>query len=164
MKRRITEINSGSMADIAFLLLIFFLVTSTIDQDPKGIKTNLPPLAPVGVKSTHQLDILINSRDQILADLNLVENKDLSRIVYRTLARHGSKGTVISIKNDRETSYSAYVRVYDSVKRGYNLYRGEYCKEHFGTLYDNLSPSQKAEVEERIPLRVSEAEPAQKIP
>ncbi len=81
-RRELQEINAGSMADIAFLLLIFFLVTTTMDQD-KGILRQLPPIIDqpedqeVIVKKKNVYEVLVNSNDQLLVEDKLMAIGDL---------------------------------------------------------------------------------------
>jgi biopolymer transport protein ExbD len=182
-KREVPEINAASMADIAFLLLIFFLVTVTMDVDT-GITRKLPP--PVEDNSTVDLnqrnifEVLINSANQLLVegkpgniatlkeetkhfflnpdnDPNLpvkkLEQIDLIGSVYI------SQG-VISLKNDRGTSYETYIKVQNELTKAFQEMRDELSIEKFGTKYDKLVDPQKQEaVQAVIPMAISEAEP-----
>jgi biopolymer transport protein ExbD len=182
-KREVPEINAASMADIAFLLLIFFLVTVTMDVDT-GITRKLPP--PVEDNSTVDLnqrnifEVLINSANQLLVegkpgniatlkeetkhfflnpdnDPNLpvkkLEQIDLIGSVYI------SQG-VISLKNDRGTSYETYIKVQNELTKAFQEMRDELSIEKFGTKFDKLVDPQKQEaVQAVIPMAISEAEP-----
>jgi len=166
-----SSVNAGSMADIAFLLLIFFLVTTTIAED-KGVLVRLPPWHPdqpiTDVNQDNVLSILVNSDDHLL-----VENKDLSigdlkgtikRFIMNPLKESDKpsspKKAVISIKNDRSTSYEAYLEVYNEVKAAYNELRNEYALSHYQREYKNLAPTLRKVVKIEIPLVISEAEPS----
>jgi biopolymer transport protein ExbD len=182
-KKEVPEINAASMADIAFLLLIFFLVTVTMDVDT-GITRKLPP--PVEENSTvdfnqrNIFEILVNSANMLLVegkegnlftlkddtkhfflnpqnDPNLPEKKlehiDLIGDVYI------SKG-VVSLKNDRGTSYEMYIKVQNELTRAFQEMRDELSVEHFGVKYNNLvDPAKQEAIQAVIPIAISEAEP-----
>ncbi|NJO03213.1 MAG: biopolymer transporter ExbD [Bacteroidia bacterium] len=133
------EVNAGSMADIAFLLLIFFLVTTTIASD-KGLSILLPPkreedeLNEFKMKDRNVFKVLVNSRNQLL-----VEEEPLSLDQLREAAKEfiNNKGrepemsdspqeAAVSFKTDRGTRYDVYIRVLDEIKASYNELRAEY--------------------------------------
>lgn len=169
--RKIPEINAGSMADIAFLLLIFFLVTTTMDVD-KGLLTLLPPWSteePPDLKSNRRnvLDILVNSRDQLLVKGQPIELADLKDIAKKHVNNRGvdpdlsdsPQEAVVSLKNDKGTSYNMYISVQNELKAAYNELRNEYSKTKFGLKVDDLPEDKQREVKDEYPLRISEAEP-----
>ncbi len=144
MARRATpEVNAGSMADIAFLLLIFFLVTTTIETNA-GITTKLPPKTPVDappppiVKEKNVLMVVVNKNNQLLVDNQLKEIKDVRQMAIDFLDNGGDgscahcKGSknpsssdnpdkaIISLRNDRETSYKTYIAVQNELIAAYN--------------------------------------------
>jgi biopolymer transport protein ExbD len=182
-KREIPEINAGSMADIAFLLLIFFLVTVTMDVDT-GITRKLPPPVEdnevINFNQRNIFEVLINSANQLLVegkpgniatlkeetkhfflnpdnDPNLPEKK--SEQIDLLGEMQVSKG-VISLKNDRGTSYETYIKVQNELTKAFQEMRDELSVEKFGTKYDKLVDPQKQEaVQAVIPMAISEAEP-----
>ena len=108
------EIPTSSMADIAFLLLIFFLVTTTIDMD-KGLGLVLPPEGEtIEIKKKNILNCLINSSGMVLLGGEPVKSKDVSRVVKEKL-RENSK-LIISVKTHKKTRYKDYVAVIDQLK------------------------------------------------
>ena len=131
-KRSSPEVNAGSMADIAFLLLIFFLVTTTIEKD-SGINRKLPPMEEsdedVIIKQKNIFTVLLNGKDQLLVEDELMEVKDLRKAAVEFLDNNGDGScnycrgkkdpsssdnpdkAIISLKNERETSYAAYISV-----------------------------------------------------
>ncbi|MEH6537080.1 MAG: biopolymer transporter ExbD [Psychroserpens sp.] len=144
-KRSAPEVNAGSMADIAFLLLIFFLVTTTIPKD-SGINRKLPPMEPpnddeVVIKQKNIFTVLLNSKDQLLVEDELMELKDLRAAAIEFLDNGGDGScnycngeknprssdnpdkAIISLKNERETSYSAYISVQNELVAAYNELR-----------------------------------------
>ncbi|WP_242092590.1 ExbD/TolR family protein [Aestuariivivens sediminicola] len=149
-KRSAPEVNAGSMADIAFLLLIFFLVTTTIEKD-SGINRKLPPMEEseedVIIKQKNIFTILINGRDELLVEDERMEIKNLRKAAAEFLDNNGDgscsycKGkrdpsssdnpdkAVISLKNQRETSYAAYIAVQNEVVAAYNELRNRRALE-----------------------------------
>ena len=109
------EIPTGSMADIAFLLLVFFLVTTTIDTD-KGLGIILPPAGDVEIeiKKKNILNCLINSQGKVLLDEEPTEVEKINRIVKKRLSKNPL--LIVSVKAHPKTAYSDYVRVIDQLK------------------------------------------------
>ena len=145
-RRSIPEVNAGSMADIAFLLLIFFLVTTTIESNT-GITVKLPPKPqentppPPPVKEKNVLVVVVNKNNQLLVNNQLKELKDVKQTAIDFLDNNGDgtcahcKGkrdplssdnpdkAVISLRNDRETSYKTYIAVQNELIAAYNELR-----------------------------------------
>ena len=149
-KRSAPEVNAGSMADIAFLLLIFFLVTTTIEKD-SGLNRKLPPIEEneedVVIKQKNIFTVLLNGKDQLLVEEELMEIKDLRAAAIEFLDNNGD-GTctycqgpqnasssdnpdkaIISLKNDRETSYATYISVQNELVAAYNVLRNRRALE-----------------------------------
>ncbi len=114
-KPKTVEITSASMADIAFLLLIFFLVTTTIDVD-KGIGLTLPD--PRGekkeIREKNITNLLINEAGQVLLDLKEVPVQQVKDVITEKI-RENPK-LIVSVKTDRNTPYNIYVAVLDQLK------------------------------------------------
>ncbi|MCB0822782.1 MAG: biopolymer transporter ExbD [Bacteroidales bacterium] len=190
MSKKITEISAGSMADIAFLLLIFFLVTTTMDVDV-GITRILPPPLQDSIKiiveRRNLMNIWINKSDRIQVNENEVQVEDIRQLVAEFLANddfrieetppsmpekkpkaipllgqqvYVSKG-IISLKNDRGTSYEMYVRVQNELAAAINKLREDFSEKQFGIRYSQLSDEAKLKaVQKQFPMAISEAEPA----
>jgi biopolymer transport protein ExbD len=184
-RRASPEINAGSMADIAFLLLIFFLVTTTMDVD-SGITRRLPPPVEnpdedIKIKERNILNVLVNKNDRLLVDGKPGDIRTLKDVaknfmvpVYPDNPEHPetdlksidligdvytSKG-VISLKNDRGTSYDMYIRVQNELARAFNELKDEMAMRYFGTRYDKLTREDEIKaINEAVPVRISEAEP-----
>ncbi len=172
--RKLPEINAGSMADIAFLLLIFFLVTTSIDSD-KGIPIKLPPKLdenqpdPPTIKARNIYEVLINSNNQLLVENNWMNIEDLTENTKRFITNNGvdpnlsenPDKAVISLKNDKGTSYGVYIMVQNELKRAYNELRDEYALNTYGSTYAELrkGSKQQQEVAKKYPQKISEAEP-----
>ena len=108
------EIPTSSMADIAFLLLIFFLVTTTIDMD-KGLGMVLPAEGEeLEINKKNILNCLINSTGNVLLGGEPVEVRDLSRVVRQKIAENDK--LVISVKAHKASNYNDYIKVIDQLK------------------------------------------------
>ena len=147
MPRKSPEVNAGSMADIAFLLLIFFLVTTTIETD-SGINRKLPPMEdqidPPIIREKNIFTVVVNKYSQILVEEKLTDIKDIRRLAIDFLDNGGGRGeeacdycqgdrnprssdnpdkAVISLKIDRETPYKSYIAVQNELVAAYNELR-----------------------------------------
>lgn len=184
-KRKIQEINAGSMADIAFLLLIFFLVATTMNVDT-GIQRVLPampdpnqPQDAIDVKKRNLMLIFVSKFDNIMAGgegvditqlkekaknfiLNPAKDENLPESEMTKIDLVGdypvSKG-VISLQNDRGTSYNLYIMVQNELTRAFNEIRDEVSQERFGRNFADLPEDQRNAIQKAIPLKISEAEP-----
>jgi hypothetical protein len=209
MARPISPINAGSMADIAFLLLIFFLVTTTMDVN-QGINRLLPPIpeddAPVPeIKERNVLEVLVNSADQLLVNKRFMELNNLRneaveffsnpylsddlpemtpitermenarekgdtaryrqlRTAYETLGEDVlmTRG-VISLQNDRGTSYKMYISVQDELTRAISEVRNQLTQRLWGIKFSDMKEETDSDrilaVQTVIPAAISEAEP-----
>lgn len=182
-KRAVPEINAGSMADIAFLLLIFFLVTTTMDVD-KGLLVKLPPWTEEqneeqDIKEKNILVVLVNAQDQLLIESEYATLEDVRRLTKEFIDNNGD-GTcedcrglrdpassdnpgkaVISLQNDRGTSYNTFVKVRNELLGAYTELRNELATRKYGRDYESLNESDKEEVNTVYPQFISEAEPVQ---
>ncbi|NLI25177.1 MAG: biopolymer transporter ExbD [Bacteroidales bacterium] len=178
------ELNTGSSADIAFLLLIFFLVTTTFDTD-KGIIRMLPPIVEKQEKSESKVKernvfvVLVNAKDQLLVegelmdirqlrektkefllnpeDLPSLPEKEEKDIPYFGKVRVG-KG-VISLQNDRGTSYGKYLEVQNELTAAGNEIKDQIAMQKFNKHFDDLSEDQQNAIKQYVPVMISEAEP-----
>ncbi len=186
MPRPIQEINAGSMADIAFLLLIFFLVTTTMDVD-SGITRKLPPIQEdkpdddKEIKERNVYVVLINQHNQLAVEGELMAVNKLSDGVKKFINNPNndpnlsekkeepvevpyfgmmelSKG-VVSLQNDKGTSYHKYIEVQNELVRAFNELKDELSMKKFGMLYKDLDPDRQKAVKKVYPMSISEAEP-----
>lgn len=114
-KTKESEIPTSSLADIAFLLLIFFLVTTTIDVD-KGIGLGLP--AKGETKEVHKqniLNLLINAQGEVLLDDNPLEIQLIKNVIQTKIAERPN--LIVSVKTDRDTDYWVFIKVLDQLKQ-----------------------------------------------
>ena len=153
------EVNAGSMADIAFLLLIFFLVTTTIETDA-GLDRMLPPIEPpdqdVVIKQKNIFTVNINKNGQLLVEEELLDLRDLRRRAVEFLD-NGGDGTcnycrgskdasssdnpgkaIISLKNDRETRYATYITVQNELVGAYNELRNREAQRLYGRNFTEM--------------------------
>lgn len=166
-----SEINAGSMADIAFLLLIFFLVTTQISED-KGLLVKLPPWStepPPDFKanSRNLYSVLVNAQNQLLVrgkPMDIEMLKENTKLFISNPRQESDKSTspqdaIVSLKNDRGTKYKTYLRVYNELQAAYAELRNEMALKKYAKEFEFLADSQKKEIREAIPLIISEAEP-----
>ncbi|PCI96221.1 MAG: biopolymer transporter ExbD [Flavobacteriales bacterium] len=161
-RREIPEINAGSMADIAFLLLIFFLVTTTMDTD-KGLIRKLPPVVddiPEEIKQKQRniFEILVNANDQLLVEGEYMQVTELRAKAKEFIKSDPSNPNmpefketdipglgvvavskqIISLQNDNGTSYEMYIKVQNELVAAYNELRHDFALQKFGKPYTEL--------------------------
>ena len=185
MAKSLPALNTTSTGDIAFLLLIFFLVATTMETD-KGIQRRLPPMPDenqkqqdIKVNRRNIVVVRINAQDRILAGgtpMDITQVKDqikefitnpansesLPEKEMKDIEGFGqyavSKG-VVSLQNDRGTSYSAYLRVQNEIVKAFNEIRDEFAMANYGSKYADLDEDKQKIVRDAIPQSISEAEP-----
>ena len=160
---QIPELNTSSTADISFLLLIFFLVTSSMDTD-KGLLRQLPPppqeqQPPTDVRKDHVLQITLDAHDQLSIDGTLLTTQQLKEQIMTFVAADRTDH-VISIQTDRATTYEAYFRMQNAIVAAYNQLRESYARERYGKSYGELVQEQRDEVNQYYPQRISESKPS----
>lgn len=184
--KKVQEINAGSMADIAFLLLIFWLTTTTMDAD-KGLQRRLPPMpdenpkaqTDVKVNRRNIIQVKINSSDRILAGSQPIDVSQLKDIIIEFVTNPSNSETlpekemteiegfgqypvsqgVVSLQNDRGTSYDSYLRVQNEIVKAFNEVRDNFAMQNFGKKYSLLDETKQKVVRDAIPQSISEAEP-----
>ena len=176
------EVNAGSMADIAFLLLIFFLVTTTIETDA-GLDRMLPPMEPpednVVIKQKNIFTVNINKNGQLLVEEELLDLKGLRKAAMDFLDNGGDgscnycKGArdesssdnptkaIISLKNDRETQYSTYITVQNELVGAYNELRNREAQRLFNRNFtemeaEYLNPETPSRIREELKDKVKQ--------
>lgn len=167
------EINAGSMADIAFLLLIFFLVTTTIADD-QGLLVKLPPwsnepVEDVQLNKRNVFGVLVNANNQLLVRKEPASVRDLRRraIEFITNPNHredlavNPKKAVISLKNDRGTNYNTYLTVYNELLAAYNEIWNNEAMKRYGKPYQKLPSHLRKAIRKDYPMIISEAEPTE---
>ena len=191
--KNIPEINASSHADIAFTVLIFFLVVSTMDIDT-GLVRMLPPMADpkvkqedIKVKERNLLLVFVSGSGSIMAggkviSLSALKDKAKEFILNPTNDKRlperkdtkidmpdGSKWVypvsegVISLQNTRDTSYQVYIQVQNELTRAFNEVRDEVAMSKFGKIFNDLGEEERKVITKAIPMKISEAEPRKKI-
>ena len=169
-KRKIAEasIPTSSMADIAFLLLLFFLVATVIDVDT-GIGMVLPEYVKdvntVEVPKNRMAAVLINANGDVLLDgkpisIFQIKNAIKPRIISKIDLPKKQK-LIVSVKTDRKTKYNTYIQALDQIKQAYFETRDEYSNQNYGNKFNDLPESEQDVVKEKIPIIISIAEPEQ---
>ena len=161
---QIPELNTSSTADISFMLLIFFLVTSSMDTD-KGLLRQLPPLPqeqtpPTDVRKDHVMQVTLDARDQLAVDGTLLTPRQLKEQIMTFVAADRTEH-VISIRTDRATTYEAYFRMQNAIVAAYAQLREAYARKRFGKGYSELVEEQRDEVNQYYPQRISETKPSE---
>jgi biopolymer transport protein ExbD len=186
-KRSTPELNASSMADIAFLLLSFFLLTTTMDQN-LGMPRRLPPMLeeeqekPPEINKRNILQIHVNSVDLLLVNKRPMEVLLLKDEVKTFLANPRNEADkpekevknielvgaisvgkgVVSLQTDRGTSYRMYMAVQNEIMKAYSELRDEFSISQFQSPYSKLTEDQQEAVKGVYPLNISEAEPRDK--
>jgi len=185
-KRKVPQINGSSSADIAFMLLLFFLLTTSMDTD-QGLARTLPrppeskeKKEDVEINTRNILQVMINSNNQILCggeevtlailkdkakefidnptnSINLPEKRIVNIPFFGD--QEITKGHLISLQCDRGTNYQTYIDVQNELARAYNELREDLSRKQFGKGFTSLSEEEKAAVMEYYKQGISEAEP-----
>jgi biopolymer transport protein ExbD len=181
-KRTFPEVPSASLADIAFLLIIFFIVSTTMDVDT-GIYRVLPQwvdnVEAPKINKRNTFVVLINKNNDIAVNgefsqvsdikdrlkefiLNPQDKSNLSEKKEEIIEGIGpfmrSQG-IVSLQNDRGTDYGAYMNVQNEIVKGFNELRNDFAMQRFGMKMDKLSEAQQEAVKKAFPTAISEAEP-----
>ena len=185
MARKVPEIPAASLADIAFMLLIFFLVTTTMDVD-SGLERRLPQWVPPEqidedqqIKERNVFVVLVNRNNDLLVEGEYANIENLRERAKEFMANPYNDETlpekepkqvpyfgemmvtkgVISLRNDMDTQYGTYIAVQNELVAAINELRNELAREQFGKPYSELNMDQQNAVREIYPSRISEAEP-----
>ena len=184
-KRKTPGLNTQSTADIAFLLLCYFLMVSTMDQQ-SGLQRRLPPMPTndqkqedTKVNKRNIIIVKINSSDRLFAGDQLLDVSQLKDKIKEFITNPNddpnlperekkviegfgeypvSKG-IISLQNDRGTSYKAYIAVQNELVKAVNEVRNDFCRQHFGKVFNACDEAQQKIAKDAIPQNISEAEP-----
>ena len=186
MARKVPAINASSMADISFLLLIFFLITTSMDVS-QGLARRLPQppdpnqkIEETDINQRNLFVVKINSANQLLVqgqETNISQlrakakefidnpNNDPNLPVLVTEEIEGlgmvtyTPDHVISVQNDVDTQYQAYLDVQNALVAAYNELRDAFAKKQFGKTYNELEEEEQKLVQKVYPQKISEAEP-----
>ena len=184
MARRAPSINTGSMADISFLLLSFFLMVSSINVE-QGIPRRLPPPKDVtdekkiDINKRNVLNVLVNFNDELLVngeELQISQLKEKAMEFFenptnsQTLPEKKTKEIdfigdypvsqgVISLTNDQSTSYDMYIQVQNELQKAVNELRDKVSLNYFGKKYEKLDTAMQSSIQKAVPMNISEAPP-----
>ena len=187
MAKKIPQINASSMADISFLLLIFFLVTTSMDVN-QGLARRLPaPVPPdqkvenTDINKRNLMVVKINSANQLMVQGQMLDIKQLRAKAKELIKNENDDATlpklveedfgepigvvkytkdhVISVQNDVDTQYQAYLDVQNELVAAYNELRDECARQYFHKAYAELDEDQQKQVQKVYPQKISEAEP-----
>ena len=187
MAKKIPQINASSMADISFLLLIFFLVTTSMDVN-QGLARRLPaPVPPdqkvenTDINKRNLMVVKINSANQLMVQGQMLDIKQLRAKAKEFIKNENDDATlpklveedfgepigvvkytkdhVISVQNDVDTQYQAYLDVQNELVAAYNELRDECARQYFHKAYAELDEDQQKQVQKVSPQKISEAEP-----
>jgi len=186
MARKVPEIPSASLADIAFMLLIFFLVATTMDVD-SGLERKLPQWVDPEqlqdddqqIKERNVFVVLVNRNNELLVEGEYADIENLRERTKEFMANPNNaenlpekepkqipyfgevmvtKG-VISLRNDLDTKYGTYIAVQNELVAAINELREELARQKFGKSYDDLDDDQQDAIRDIYPSKISEAEP-----
>ena len=179
-KKAAPKVNAGSMADIAFLLLIFFLVTTTMAND-KGIQRKLPPICKTldctgDIYERNILRISLNGNQEIMVENELISIENLKETVKTFVDNNGDNSctycngfkdatssdnpskAVISLQSHPQSSYELFVNVQDELTKAYYELRNTYSKNILDKSLDNLSENEIILLKKAYPFIISEAQ------
>ncbi len=177
-QREDPEIGGAGMADIAFLLLIFFLLVTTIDVDT-GIGLQLPPAPeenqdPPPIKERNLLKILVNAQGMVLMGTSEQEPTPVPQVKQKVKDFITNRGAddnlsespdkaIVSIKTQREAQYNVYIDMLDEVMGAYAELRNQAAQSQFGRNYEQLEEDseQEQQIQDMYPKKISIAEPDQ---
>ena len=161
-KRQVPGLNTASTADISFMLLIFFLVTTSMDVD-KGLFRLLPSPEPQKQLKTETIvdkntlmALHVTADHRLLLNDKPIEVSRLKGEIIQFVNRLGNRH-LISIESDREADYDLYFQMQNQIMMAYNELRNQYSMKHFGKAFDALSSSQKESVRKNCQQRVTES-------
>lgn len=161
-RRTVPQLNTTSTADISFILLVFFLIMTSMDAD-KGLQRMLPPLADetrqeaVDVERGNVLSFAITADNRLLADGKAISIGDVRSRVMSFVGQSADRGRhVIVLDIDRRASYDVYFNLQNEIVAAYNGLRNGYAVKKYGRPYAQCTPGQRAEVRAYYPQRITE--------
>ena len=158
-RQQIPELNTTSTADISFMLLIFFLVTSSMDTDKGLLRQMAPPPQQeeqlTDINKDNVLQVELDAQNQLTCNGKVMTPKALAEEV-RAIASVNREGHVVAVKADRQTSYEAYFKMQNAIVSAYAALRENYAQKHFGKHYVTCNNEERLEANEYYPQRISE--------
>ena len=158
-RQQIPELNTTSTADISFMLLIFFLVTSSMDTEKGLLRQMAPPPQQeeqlADINKDYVLQVELDANDQLTCNGKVVTPLQLIEEV-KTMVSVNREGHVVAVKADRLNSYEAYFQMQNAIVGAYASLRESYAQKHFGKHYAACNNEERAIVNEYYPQRISE--------
>ena len=161
--RDIPELNTTSTADISFMLLVFFLVTSSMDTD-LGLGRKLAPMdeqqqTQQDINRSDVLQVRIDAQDSLFCDEQRVTLQQLQQQVESFVASRQTDRYVIAVQTDRQTSYNAYFEMQNAVVAAYQSLREKMARQKYGHGFAQCSAEERSAIMERYPQRIREDVP-----
>lgn len=167
-KRTVPQLNTTSTADISFILLVFFLVMTSMDVD-KGLSRVLPPIQNdnetevTEVAKSDVLTIRLTADSRLVVDGQPMETGKLRCRVVTFISRMAdSRRHILLLDVDRRASYDLYFNVQNEIVGAYNALRDGYARRQFGRAYALCTPRQRDEARKYYPQRISETTAGEK--
>jgi biopolymer transport protein ExbD len=158
-KRSVPELNTTSTADISFMLLVFFLVTSSMDSD-KGLGRRLPPVdeqqEQQDISRSNVLQIRLDADDRLFCNDTTVTLQELQQQVESFVASRQTDRHIIAVETDRKTSYDAYFEMQNAVVAAYRSLREKMARQWYGHSLKDCSQEEREQIMQRYPQRISE--------
>ena len=160
-RRDVPELNTTSTADISFMLLVFFLVTSSMDVD-KGLGRKLSPLddpqqqEQQDIRRSDVMQIRLDDADQLFVDEEPVTLRQLQQQVESFVASRQTPRHVIAVETGRKTSYNAYFEMQNAVVAAYHKLRELMARKQYGHSFEQCTPEEREAIVARYPLKISE--------
>lgn len=161
-RRKNNPISSGAMADVAFLLLVFFMVATTLQRD-KTIPMKLPPLVenspPQQVNEKKVLTIMINGANEVMIENKISTNEIVTTIHQHLLIMIGQNiKPIINVKMHPDSNYESYLTMLSHIKKAINTTKEDLSKSLFNTTLDQISREQYLQLNKKCGIRIMEAE------
>ena len=161
--REVPELNTTSTADISFMLLVFFLVTSSMDSD-KGLGRKMAPLdeqqqEQQDIHRSDMLQIRIDANDSLFCDDKTVTLAQLQQQVESFVASRQTDRHIIAVETDKKTSYNAYFEMQNAVVAAYASLRDKMARQQYGHAFSHCTKEERDVIVQRYPQRISEGMP-----
>lgn len=158
--REVPELNTTSTADISFMLLVFFLVTSSMNSD-RGLGRKLPPVDEQrqeqrDISRSNVLQVTIDADDVLRCDDQVVTLQQLQQQVESFVASRQTGRHIIAVQTDRQTSYNAYFEMQNAIVAAYHSLRDKMARQQFGHSFKQCTDEERDIIVARYPQRISE--------
>ena len=156
----VPELNTTSTADISFMLLVFFLVTSSMDAD-KGLGRKLSPMDEQkqeqrDINRSNVLEVKIDASDVLYCEDKVVTHEELQQQVEQFVASRQTDQHVIAVETDSKTSYNAYFEMQNTIVRAYRELRDKMARQQYGHSFAQCSDAERDAIKARYPQKISE--------